>query len=131
MNRQDVRDAYYEVSGKASDNVRQLSFAALAVVWIFRPNTSDNVVLPLILLWAGSFAVGALFLDFLQYLYATVAWGWLHRLKETAGVSDVDDFKAPRVINWPTNTFFGFKAVSVALAYVLVLIHLIGVIRAV
>jgi hypothetical protein len=36
MKLQKARDTYYEYSGKLSDITRQLSFAGIAIVWIFR-----------------------------------------------------------------------------------------------
>lgn len=35
MNREFIRENHQYLTGKASDIVRQLAFAALAVVWIF------------------------------------------------------------------------------------------------
>jgi hypothetical protein len=129
MIRKDVRDAYYEFSGKASDNVRQLGFAALAVIWIFKPAATTGISLPERLLWSGVFAVTALAADFLQYLYATVAWGIVNYTKEQSRVEEDKPFRAPRHINWPTNILFALKALAVAISYVLLLQYLLSVLH--
>lgn len=124
MKRADARAAYQDYSASTSEKVRQLAFAALGVVWVFRPN--NGMQLPRTLLWAATFAVVALALDFLHSLYGTAAWGVLHRRKEREGVGDDVQFKAPRQINWPTNSLFGAKVLALAVCYVFLLRHLIA-----
>ena len=122
MKRADVRAAYDTFSTSTSEKVRQLSFAAFGVIWVFRPEAGP--ALPNALLWSGALAIGALALDFLQSLYGTVAWGVFHRTKEKAAVDHESDFKAPREINWPTNTCFVAKVLALAGCYVLLLRYL-------
>ena len=122
MKRADARAAYDDYSRSTSDKVRQLAFAALGVVWVFRPDNSMQ--LPRTLLWAATFAVGTLALDVLQSLYGTVAWGVFHRRKEHEGLSHEEEFKAPRQINWPTNSLFAGKVVALAVSYGFLFRHL-------
>jgi len=122
MKRPDLRTAYSDFSASTSEKVRQLSFAALGIVWVFRPPLDFR--LPTILVLAGGCAVLALALDFLQSLYGTLAWGILHRRKELAGLGDEQEFKAPRQINWPTNALFAAKVAALVGCYVLLLRHL-------
>jgi hypothetical protein len=77
------------------------------------------------LITAGAFAVLALALDLSQYVYATVAWGRFSRAKENERVGSEEQFKAPRQINWPTNTFFGLKVLAVAFSYVFLFSQLV------
>jgi hypothetical protein len=123
MKRSQVRTAYLDYSGRTSENVRQLSFAALGIIWVFRPSTA-NLTFSRTLLIAGTCAVSALVLDFLQSLYGTVAWGWFHRQKELTGLDDDAEFKAPRQMNWPTNALFLLKVVALIPCYALLLRHL-------
>ncbi|MGD0265295.1 MAG: hypothetical protein ABSD47_10170 [Candidatus Methylomirabilota bacterium] len=81
--------------------------------------------LPTMLLWSGFAIVLALLLDFLQYGYATVAWGGLHRAKERANLSLTEEFKAPAAINWPTIILFWLKVGPVAVGYVILLVFLV------
>ena len=64
----------------------------------------------------------------MQSLYATVAWGTLHRKKELGGTELDSDFKAPRRINWPTNLFFAVKVVALGAAYVFLFSFFLAVI---
>jgi hypothetical protein len=123
VKRRDALQAYHDYSARTSENVRRLSFAALAVVWLFKPE--QGLMASRILVWAGVAAISALAADFLQSLYGTIAWGGIHRRKELAGLSPEDEFRNPRVINWPTNTLFALKVISVSASYVLVLLHLV------
>ena len=127
MKRSDVRAAYFEYSARTSENVRQLSFAALGAIWLFQP--PSDLRLPKTLVLAGFFAVLALALDFLQSLYATAAWGIFHRRKEREGLDDEQQFKAPRQINWPTNTLFAMKTIALVLSYVFLVRHLARLIQ--
>lgn len=71
-----VRDAYQELTGKASDVARQLAFAGIGVIWIFRIS-GDSVVstLPEALLPPTVCFVLALTLDLLQYATSAVTYG--------------------------------------------------------
>jgi hypothetical protein len=120
----DVLAAYHQFSGQASDNVRKLSFAAIGVIWVLKPAAgAQAIALPRLLLLAGILSVCALGFDFLQYVYGTIAWGAVHRYRDTHRILDRP---APRQINWPTNIFFAMKVLCVAVAYALLLDHMIG-----
>ena len=123
MNRAVARTAYEDYSKSTSEKVRNLAFAAIGVVWVIRPQTS--LQLPRLLLWAAMFAVLALAFDVLQSLYGTIAWGWFHRRKEHERLSDDEEFKAPRQINWPTNWLFYLKVAALAVCYVFLFRYLI------
>jgi hypothetical protein len=126
VRRKDAFEAYQSFSARTSENVRGLSFAALAVIWLFRPG--QGFVFPRILVWAGTSAVIALAMDFLQSSYGTLIWGRIHRQKELAGIPADAEFKNRPWVNWPTNTFFGLKVGAVIVCYFLLLRHLLGVV---
>jgi len=69
--------------------------------------------------------VASLALDLLQYVSGAVAWGVYGRVKELLGTSAEANFKAPRWLNWPSNTAFFGKLICVAVAYYYLLRHLI------
>lgn len=114
MEPRDARENYYFYSGKASDVVRQLGLAAIAVVWVFKTEQAGVAVVPEPLLVAAKWAVLALALDFLQYLYGAAAWGILHRVKERQKAAK---YQAPALLNWPTAVMFWGKAVAMAVSY--------------
>jgi hypothetical protein len=120
----DARDAYDLFSGKVSDLSRQLSFAGIAVVWVFRRETPDLLVVPVPLVAPALCFCISLGFDLLHYVFATAFWGGFHRLKEQQlskahASHDKQAFLAPRWLNWPQNTCFVLKIIFVAFGYFL------------
>jgi hypothetical protein len=115
--------AYYTRHSTSLSNVsRQLAFAGIAVIWIFvlrkdgQVTINDQLILPL-----GFFVAGLAF-DLLQYMYASAAWSYFNRKKELdSSIDENTEFTAPRIINWPTITFFWFKSITVMLGYITIL----------
>lgn len=112
-----VKDAYETLSGKASDIIRQLSLAGIALVWLFKVGTASSPVLEPQLLRAAFFIFIALSLDLLQYLVGTFTWHRYFLYKEGKKTGPDTKFDAPRWINWPTWTLFWLKAISMSIAY--------------
>jgi len=123
----DCLEAYQYNSGQVSSNVRQLGFAALASVWLFKSTSKgETVTLPLLLWWVGGLSVAALFFDFVQYLWNATAWGQYHRRQELKGIAVNEEFLAPTWINWPGNGLFVLKVCCLFLCYFLLLVFLWG-----
>jgi hypothetical protein len=123
----DVRDSYYDFSGRASDVGRQLGFAGLGVVWIFKFGDAGNESVREELVPVAALIVLALACDFLHYLSGTLVWGVFARVKEKHGVKDADEVAAPPALNWPALVFFWAKAAFIVIAYVFLLNFLRGV----
>ena len=117
MKLQTALDNYYFYSGKVSDIARQLAFAAIAVIWLFKSGDGRSISIPKELLYPLKLVVVSLAVDLLQYVFGTIAWGGFHRYKESTIVPDSDDFKAPRIINWPTLFCFWLKIIVLFYAY--------------
>ena len=123
----EARENYYWFSTRASDVNRQLGFAAIGIVWVFRSQTGTGVTaINERLAIAAGLAISALALDLLQYLYATAAWGVFHGNMER---HNQQRRHAPRLINWVTNVCFWGKAVAMVSAYAFILLHLATVIH--
>jgi len=118
---EDCREAYYSHSTTASEVNRNLAFAALAVVWIFRLEQTAPTLLPTALIWPTILAVLSLGLDLLQYVTSAAIWGIYTRYKERSRISGKTEFLAPRQTNWPGLAFFWGKIGSLIIAYVLLL----------
>ena len=127
MKLSDVRAAYDLFSSKASELGRQLSFAGIAVVWVFRIESPSGLAIPPALVKPALFFCAALAFDLFQYVVATVCWGTFHRYRENRLSKPGDDpvLQAPRWINWPQMTFFILKLMSVAVGYVMILMFLV------
>ncbi len=113
----DARSAYEALSGKASDIVRQLSLAGIAMIWLFRVGSDRTPVIDQRLLRAALFIFLALFFDFLQYFVGTIVWFLYFRYKEKHGASEEDEFLAPEKLTWPTWTLFHLKSAMMLVAY--------------
>jgi hypothetical protein len=119
MNLKDVKATYDFFSGKASDLTRQLSFAGIAIIWVLRVGDktggvpySHELLIPL---WGF---VVALAMDFLQYVYAAIAWNrFLHWKEDLLGADSDKDFLVPPMINFPTSVFFCAKIVAAMISY--------------
>jgi hypothetical protein len=125
MKLEDARGAYESLSGKASDIVRQISLAGVALVWVFRTTTSVSI--PTIsldprLLRAAVFIFIALLFDFLQYLLGTIIWFVYFRYKENKRTKASDEFLAPPQLNWPTWSLFFLKSAMMLIAYAVYII---------
>ncbi|MGA2754572.1 MAG: hypothetical protein ABSE53_12480 [Terracidiphilus sp.] len=112
-----VREAYEGLSGKASDIVRSLSLAGIALIWLFKAGTPSSPVLEPALLKAAFFIFLALSLDLLQYLVGTFTWHSYFLKKEREKTPPDSKFNAPKWINWPTWTLFWLKAAAMFVAY--------------
>lgn len=117
MRLETAREAYETLSGKASDIARQLCFAAIALIWLFKAGTASSPLIPANLLGAALFAVLALFFDLAQYLLGTIIWFAYFRNKERAGTSEDQEFLAPASLNWPTWILFFLKVACTLIAY--------------
>ena len=113
-----ARESYYELSGKASDAVRQLAFAGIAVIWVFKSERNGVVSVPEELLLPGLLIVAGLFLDLLQYVLAALLWGRYARGQERRGAAPDQALAAHPAINWPALACYYLKIVLVLAAYV-------------
>jgi hypothetical protein len=117
MQLDDAKSAYEALSGKASDIVRQLSLAGIALIWLFRQGGDQTPIVDQDLLRAALFIFLALTFDFLQYLVGTIIWFLYFRHKEKTGTSEEVQFRAPEQLNWPTWTLFYLKSTMMIVAY--------------
>lgn len=104
-------------SGRASDVNRQLAFAAIGIVWVFRGAEGLPSQIPDLLMWAGLFGALALAADLLHYVSASLCWGVYATYKELRDTRTDARFRAPRYINHLAYLFFSGKIVAVAIAY--------------
>jgi hypothetical protein len=125
----EYKETYQRLSGKASDAARNLAFAGIALIWIFKMDTPSSPKLPHgLILPCGLFALTLCF-DFLQYIVGTIVWGSFHCYQEkkkydkfgSNAVKEDPDVDSPGYFPWFQNIFFLSKLISVFIAYGLVL----------
>ena len=112
------RQTFYEFSGKASDITRQLAFAAIAVIWLFKKDTLQNQLsIPHDLILPGILIVATLAADLLQYTGGAGIWYLYYRYLERKGTSEIADHSS--WLQLPIMVLFCIKVVLIIWAYVL------------
>jgi hypothetical protein len=114
---QDYRDAFYEYSGKASDLSRQLAFAGIALIWLFKKDTISGPSIPHELLLPGIFIVLALALDMFHYCLGSLIWRRFYRKGEEAGADEERELDHSVWLELPIYAVFILKIIFVFLAY--------------
>jgi hypothetical protein len=117
---EDYRETYYTFSAKASDVTRQLCFAGIALVWVFKQEKGGPLAVPAELLWPALLFAAALAFDLAQSILGTLIWGTFARYHECAGMADDAELDAPRYVTWPTLVCFWGKLLLLMAGYVLV-----------
>jgi hypothetical protein len=125
----DYRADYYAFSSKASEISRQLSFAGIALVWVFKPKDAAPTAIPPELLWPAGLFVLALGLDLLHAAYGTFVWGFFSRYHEKRHIGSDQELDSPAWFNWPTLFFFWGKISAVIAGYVVALVYIWGLIH--
>ena len=123
MKLEKARESYYWYTAEASRVARQLAYAGIALIWIFKSGDATDFSLPYELVLAGFLLALSLLLDFFQYVWASAAWGALGRLREKAKRTE---FLAPAWINWPTDALFWLKLMSVGIGFLIVAQFILG-----
>src|SRR4051812_20938279 len=95
--------AYYDLSGKASEVARSLAFAGIAIVWTFKVGEGASSQVAADFLAPAFFLAVTLVLDFGQYALGALIWGSFHRYHEKKQSDPAKDseISAPRWLNWP------------------------------
>lgn len=125
----DAREYYDKRSTKLSDVVRQLNFAGIAVIWLFRTGEkTGGIPYSRCLMWPLGLLICSATFDLLHYAYASAAWGIFSRLEEKKLKSDRQradrEIHAPRAINWPTLAFFWGKTILTVAAYCFLVVYI-------
>jgi len=134
-------------STKASDVARQLGFAGIALVWVFKTAAQDTPVIPAELYLPGALIMVGLALDLLQYAVTTGALQYLFRKKErelrkkvSADNPGLDlekrlklvrekEFTIPYEVNWAASLFFWGKILAISSGYVFLVVFLLHRVR--
>jgi len=108
-------------SGKASDVARQLAFAGLGFIWLFKPDGADIKAVPHQLHAAAVVLIAGLALDAIHYLAGSLIWGG-YALHYRAKAEDAMG-EAPMWPFWTLNCLFLAKTLAVAVGYVILLLY--------
>ena len=115
-----IAKQYYRYAEQAGAVLRQLSFAGLGAIWIFRVETSGKTLLPTSAGVAGFLLVTALALEVLHFLCGAMVWARRAHLARAA-----ENEPSPvQAISKFTIYFLLIRAVIVTLAYCVLLKYL-------
>ena len=129
MKLQDYRETFYTFSGKASNLSRQLAFAAIALIWLFKNGEPGSPSIPPELLMPGFLVVAALALDMTHYVVAALTWRLFYRSKEKAGVGENIEIEHSDLLELPILVLFVGKIACVTIAYVQIAIFLLRALK--
>lgn len=119
MKLSEIRMAYEDLSGSLSKYNRQLAFAGIGIVWLFRTTDANNntsieqQMLTPILCFVISFAF-----DLLQYFWQSYTWYifyWFKRKNGSQEVDEMDEPEWPNIVAW---VFFTVKVCALITAYI-------------
>ena len=126
MKLRDCRDAYEATSGKASDIARQLAFAGIALIWVFKIDSGGQQVVPTDLHFPARLIVIGLGLDLAQYFLHAVTYWVYFRIKEGQLNNDQKaEFTSPRLLPVPFWAIWAVKILVIAAAYGYLLCYLV------
>jgi hypothetical protein len=120
----EYKNDYYFFSGKLSDINRQIAFAGIALIWIFKVSVGDKIVIDHSLLYSAKFIVVALALDLLHYLYQTITWSLFYTVNKKKYKSEDHGLDSSMALNIPAWILFYLKIALVLIAYVMIFYHL-------
>ncbi|NLW30918.1 MAG: hypothetical protein GXY77_05610 [Fibrobacter sp.] len=113
----EYKSDFYQLSGKASDINRQIAFAGIAIIWIFRITKNDTISMPTGLLLPVKLFVFGLALDLIHYVWSSSTWGIFHMIKEWQFKNENKEVSHSRLLVVPIWILFYLKIFSVLLAY--------------
>lgn len=119
------KDAY-EFQALTSGLVRQLAFAGIALIWIFKIDKPKDHLLPNECYWPLLLFVLVLVFDFLQYFIPSIIWMNFFRYHEKKNKGNVDiDLKAKEIYSVPGYFFYWGKVILLFFGYMLIIKFLI------
>jgi hypothetical protein len=123
---QDYRNDFYTFSGKASDLNRQLAFAAIALIWLFKKDIGQQPTISSSLIYPAIFVVISLVLDMLHYCVASIVWRSFYRSKEKQHVGERRNLQHSVWLERPIWIIFVLKILAVVIAYIGIGVFLIN-----
>lgn len=122
------RDDYYFFTGKLSEISRQLGFAGIALIWLFKGGPEkfvDSFNLPSALYLPAALIIASLFVDLLHYVYQAITWGVMSTHIESKISKDKNkEYLVSPWLNAFSNIFFWGKILLMVVAYAFLIMFL-------
>ena len=120
----EYKEDYYSFSGKLSDINRQIAFAGIALIWIFKQTINNEIVLDPALVSPARLIIIALGIDIFHYIYQTITWSIFYTIKKAKHNSEDYELDSPIYLNITAWVLFGFKILFVLIAYFKIFFYL-------
>ncbi len=120
LKRQDVKDAYEDPSKRASEILRYLGLAGVAIIWMFRVEDDGVKTIPHQLSWPLFLIVSGLLLDFFQYAFLTCVYHWSF-VRADRSVENISVPEWYAKVGWAT---WYLKIISVLVGYGFLIVYL-------
>ncbi|SRR6266542_5611287 len=120
MKLSEYRKRSNEYTSKASEIIRQLCLAGIAIIWLFKNSDNNEAILDPFLIWPLITLSLALFVDLLQYIIGGQTWINFFRKKEKEfqGTNEDDpEIKAPENLRLPIYFCYYTKIVLIFFSY--------------
>jgi hypothetical protein len=118
--------AYYSSYNKSVNEItRQIAYAGIAIIWVFRVTASNQIHVPKGLFIAGFFIGLALFLDYLQYIVGSMIYERFGTRMEKKIKTDDEEFQEPEELLRPMDALFYAKIVAVLAGYIFIMKFLV------
>lgn len=127
MKLSEYKEDYYTFTGKLSDINRQIAFAGIAIIWIFKKTTNIEMLIDPQLVLPAVLIVAALAVDMLQYIYQSVTWAIFYTYYKRKGKLEDEVINSPESLNYVSWGLFILKVLLVIIAYCIIFKYLIGV----
>lgn len=113
----EFKDDYYFFTGKLSDINRQIAFAGIALIWVFKKGDNSEFQIDSELILPAILIVSALACDIFQYIYQSVTWSIFYTYHNRKNKSEDKKIESPECLNYPSWVFFFIKVILVLIAY--------------
>lgn len=124
MKLSEYKNDYYVFTGKLSDINRQIAFAGIALIWIFKKSDGINISICGELVLPTIFLASSLAFDMFQYIYQSITWAIFYRYHEKKTTEDID-VVAPIYLNYASWVLFSIKILLVIFSYFFIIRFLI------
>lgn len=124
----DYLDDFDTYTSKASEVNRQLAFAGIAIIWLFKNPEGNKSLFTHELITPLFCLIISLSLDLFQYLLGSIIWGIFFEIKErqiNKGEIKDNDIKANRILSYAITFFFVLKIIAMCIAYYFLLAYLL------
>lgn len=113
----EFKNDYYFFTGKLSDINRQIAFAGIAIIWVFKKGEGLEFQIDNELILPAIFIVSALAFDIFQYIYQSITWAIFYTYYNRKNKKEDKKIKSSEYLNYPSWVFFIIKVVLVLIAY--------------